>query len=164
MNENQYPWWKGRRGEWYVVVQIGLFILLFFGPRRSSGMPEWVSPYLEIGSIAGIALLVTGGLLFISGIVALRRNITPLPFPKDHAELVESGPYRLVRHPIYSGGVIFAFGWALWIHGWFAIGYAIIFLVFFNIKASREEKWLKEKFAGYEEYQKRVKKLVPFVF
>jgi protein-S-isoprenylcysteine O-methyltransferase Ste14 len=161
---SHYQWWKGERGEWYVVAQIVLFILLFFGPRTSPGLPEWRSPYAEIGGIVGSFLLVIGGAMFMSGIFMLGRNITPLPYPKDQAELIESGPYRFVRHPIYSGGIIFAFGWALWNHGWFTIGYAVILLVFFDIKARREEKWLKEKFTNYAGYQKRVRKLIPFVY
>ena len=164
MSQVNYRWWKGKRGEWFVVAQVLLFFVLFWGPRSSSGLPEWTSPYAEICLVAGCFLLVTGASMFIAGIFTLGRNITPLPYPKDQAEMVKRGPYRFVRHPIYSGGIIFAFGWALCSHGWFTIGYAIILFVFFDIKASREEEWLKDKFTGYEEYQKHVRKLIPFIY
>ncbi len=51
------PWWKGTRGEWYVVVQVILFILVPIGPRTWSGWPTWSTPYLQIGSILGGSLL-----------------------------------------------------------------------------------------------------------
>jgi protein-S-isoprenylcysteine O-methyltransferase Ste14 len=59
---------------------------------------------------------------------------------------------------------LIGFGWALLVHGWLTIGYAIIMLVFFDIKSRREEEWLMIKFSGYGEYQKRVRKLIPFVY
>lgn len=160
----QTPWWKGPRGEWYVVVQAALFVLLLFGPRTGLGWPAWTSPYTWLGSAAGSALLLLGGLLVLAGIFRLGANLTPVPYPKDQATLVETGPYQLVRHPIYSGGIMMAFGWALWIHGWFTLFYAIMLLIFFDLKVRREEQWLKEKFPGYAAYQKRVCKLLPFIY
>ena len=160
----QPPWWKGSRGEWYVIAQFVFFALVIFGPRTWSGSPAWTSPYAELGSIGGGILLLMGGLLAVAGIFGLGANLTPLPYPKDQATLVETGPYRLVRHPIYSGAILMAFGWALWVHGWLTIGYAIILFVFFDVKSRREEQWLKAKFPGYVAYQKRVRKLIPFVY
>jgi protein-S-isoprenylcysteine O-methyltransferase Ste14 len=69
-----------------------------------------------------------------------------------------------VRHPIYSGLILAALGWAFWVHGWLTIGYVVVLFVFFDIKSRREERWLAEKYAGYEAYRKRVHKLIPFVY
>ena len=91
-------------------------------------------------------------------------NLTAVPYPKEQGTLVETGPYRLVRYPMYFGGILIAFGWAFLVHGWLTIGFAIIMLVFFDFKSRREEKWLKAKFPGYGEYQKRVRKLIPFIY
>lgn len=87
-----------------------------------------------------------------------------MPFPKDQATLVETGPYHFVRHPMYSGAVMMALGWALWAQGWLAIGYAITLFLFFDCKSRREERWLKDKFANYAAYQRRVSKLIPYVY
>jgi protein-S-isoprenylcysteine O-methyltransferase Ste14 len=158
------PWWKGRRGEWYVIVQVGLFGLVVLGPRSTSGMPEWMSPLTQIGTVGGAILVLAGGLLVLGGVLRLGSNLTAVPYPKDEATLVETGPYQIVRHPIYSGLIVAAFGWALWVHGSLTLIYALILLVYFDVKSRREEQWLKDKFPGYGAYQKRVRKLIPFVY
>lgn len=158
------PWWKGTHGEWYVVAQIALIVLVFFGPHTWLGWPLWTTPFTWLGPIVGGILLAAGVLLLMAAIFRLGSNLTPVPYPKEHGILVETGPYRLVRHPMYCGGILIAFGWALLIHGWLTISYAIIMLVFFDVKSRREEQWLKEKFLGYGSYQKRVRKLIPFIY
>jgi len=65
---------------------------------------------------------------------------------------------------MYSGGIALAFGWALFVQGWLTILYALVLFAFLDIKASREERWLVERFSDYSEYQRRVRKLVPFVY
>lgn len=157
-------WWKGARGEWYVVIQVVLFGLVAFGPRTWSGWLTWSSPYTQIGSILGSFLLIAGGFLVFAGIFSLGANLTAVPYPKEKAALVETGPYQFVRHPMYSGAVFMAFGWAFWVHGWLTLAYALILLLFFDLKSRQEEKWLQEKFTGYRTYQKRVRKLIPFVY
>lgn len=161
---SQTPWWKGARGEWYVVIQFALFALVIFGPRTWPGWPTWTFPWTLLGSIGGGILLLMGGLLTLAGIFRLGANLTAVPYPKEQSTLIETGPYALVRHPIYSGVILMAFGGAFWVHGWLTIGYAVILLVFFDIKSRREEQWLKEKFSGYAAYQKRVHKLIPFIY
>jgi len=160
----QTPWWKGARGEWYVVAQLALIGLVFFGPQTWNGLPTWTYPFDQLGSIAGVVLLLVGGLLLVAGIVRLGANLTAVPYPKEESTLVETGPYGIVRHPMYSGGIILSFGWALLVHGWLTVGYAIILFLFFDIKSRREEQWLREKFSGYKAYQKRVRKLIPLVY
>jgi protein-S-isoprenylcysteine O-methyltransferase Ste14 len=145
------PWWKGTHGEWYVVAQIVLIVLVVFGPRTYPGWPGWTLGFKWLGSIGGAAILLAGVLLFMAAIFRLGPNLTAVPYPKEQGTLVDTGPYRLVRHPIYCGILLIAFGWAFLVHGWLTIGYAIILLVFFDIKSRREEQWLKAKYPGYEE-------------
>ena len=158
------PWWKGARGEWYVAIQLALFALVIFGPRNLAAWPEWPAPYARVASVSGILLLPLGALLIASGIIRLGAHATPLPYPKGGAPLRQTGPYRLVRHPIYSGGVFMALGWALFIHGRLTIVYALLLFVFLDLKARREERWLMERYPEYAEYRTRVRKLVPFLY
>jgi len=158
------PWWKGARGEWLVVLQVVLMLLVFFGPRTLGGHPTWPFPWRRACPILGAVLMVTGGALLGTGIVRLRRSLTPLPYPRDGAELIQTGPYALVRHPMYAGGLVLALGWALLVHSWLTLAYVAVFFVFADIKSRREEHWLTEKFPAYAAYRKRVRKLIPFVY
>jgi protein-S-isoprenylcysteine O-methyltransferase Ste14 len=157
-------WWTGPRGEWYVVIQFALFALVVFGPKRVGAMPAWSAPWSTIGVVLGLLLGLLGGLLALVGVVSLGRNLTAVPHPKDDAHLVQTGAYRFVRHPIYSGIILGAFGWAFLVNGTLTFLYAFILFLFFDIKSRREEQWLRQKYPGYETYQKQVKKLIPFLY
>ena len=158
------PWWQGSRGEWFVVVQVVLFLIVIFAPRTLPLWPMWSPVLMQLGTGAGFIFLVVGGLFMVAGIFRLGNNLTPLPFPKEEGNLVETGPYAWVRHPIYSGGILVAFGWGFFVHGWLTLVYALILFVFFDIKSRREERWLKKKYPGYASYQMRVRKLIPFIY
>jgi protein-S-isoprenylcysteine O-methyltransferase Ste14 len=158
------PWWKGARGEWFVVAQIVLMGLVFFGPRALAGRSAWPFPFSGACRIAGVALMVAGGGLFGAALVRLGRGLTPLPYPKDGGELVQTGPYALVRHPMYGGGLILGLGWALWVQSWLTLAYVAVLFVFLDVKSRREERWLTGKFPAYAAYQRRVRKLIPFVY
>ena len=164
MSAAPVPWWKGTRGEWLVLIQAALMALVFFGPRAVNGWPAWPFPMPALSRYAGAALIAIGGALFIAGASALGTNLTPLPHPKRQATLVRTGAYAYVRHPIYSGGILVAFGWALLRQGWLTIGYAVVLLLFLDVKSRYEERRLEEKFAEYRDYRRRVRKLVPFVY
>lgn len=158
------PWLKGRRGEWYVVAQFAVFLLIAFGPRTWTGLPEWGYPFDRIGSLTGGCLLILGGTLTAAGFFSLGANLSVFPRPPEKGVLVERGAYRLVRHPIYSGIFSAALGWGLWLHSWLETGYALILFIILDLKARREERWLSEKFPDYEGYMKRVKRIIPFIY
>ncbi len=90
--------------------------------------------------------MIAGGALFVAGLIHLGRGVTPLPYPKDGADLIRTGPYAIVRHPMYSGGLGLGLGWALYVQGWLTLGYAVALFVFLDAKSRREERWLAEKF------------------
>lgn len=157
------PFWNGSRGEWYLVVQGVLFLLLAFAPfafREAA----WDFPYSLSASLAGAGLFSAGSLVALAGVISLGKNLTPLPLPKENSVLIVTGAYRFVRHPIYSGLIFMAFGWGLWLHNWLAIVLALLLLIFFDIKSRFEERLLLDKFPEYAEYRKRVRKLLPFIY
>jgi protein-S-isoprenylcysteine O-methyltransferase Ste14 len=158
------PWWANSRGEWYVVAQTFLFALVALGPGWAVirlDLPDTVR-LLTLG--AGLGLGLAGLTLALAGLLWLGENLSVFPHPKDDAELVQTGAYGLVRHPIYSGLIIGAVGWALINVSVITLLYAVGLFVFFDAKSRREEHMLAAKFPAYEDYQQRVRKLIPFVY
>lgn len=158
----QAPWWRNERGEWYVLVQGILMILVLAAPGFDR--LAWGGPWSMASVVAGDLLIVAGIILGVAGAVGLGRNLTPLPRPKEDGTLVEGGAYALVRHPIYSGLALAAVGWGLLWRSPATLVLAAGLLVFFDIKSRREEIWLAKAFPGYAAYQRRVKKLIPYVY
>ena len=157
-------WWRGERGEGFVALQVVLIGLLAIGPRTLHGWPPWRFPEMPVVFVAGGFLLLTGLTLLVWGVLRLGSGLTPLPYPKAGAQLRETGPYRFVRHPMYGGVILLAFGWALWVHGWLTLGYAGLAVVLLEVKVRREERWLTETYPAYDAYRRRVHKFIPFVY
>lgn len=157
-------WWKGRRGEWYVVLQAILIALILVGPHTVAGLPPWPAALAPASLVAGVLLVAAGMVVSILAALHLGSNLTPLPQPRDNARLVVTGLYRLVRHPIYCGILLMAIGWALFVQGWLTLAYALVLVVFFDIKSRREEIWLMQRFPDYAEYRRHVRKLIPFIY
>ncbi|MBU3601865.1 isoprenylcysteine carboxylmethyltransferase family protein [Polynucleobacter sp. AM-25C3] len=150
------------RGAWYVVVQAVLIGLILFGPQGSSLVSE--GPLKTILQSCGIAIGLLACLVMVIAVINLGKNLTPLPCPKDDAELVQTGLYRFVRHPIYFGVLLAALAWLFVFPGIYVLAYVIGLFFLFDFKARREEIWLVERFPAYRDYQGRVNKLIPCIY
>jgi protein-S-isoprenylcysteine O-methyltransferase Ste14 len=157
-------WWRGQRGEWYVVLQFGLLALVAAGPVTWRGWPPWAFPGGPLVSPAGAAMMALGLAFACWGGLQHGGKLQALPIPREDGAVIVTGPYRIVRHPIYCGVLSAAIGWALWRHGWLTLAYAGLLFLLFDAKARREERWLVERFPAYAEYQRRVRKLVPLLY
>lgn len=157
-------WWQGTRGEWYLIVQLSLIGLVLFGPQGKVGGAIWIGAPARVTVPVGATLILIGALFSGAAALALGRNLTPLPKPKEDARLVQRGAYRLVRHPIYTGVILLAYGWSLWVHSWCTVGYATILFLVLDLKSRREERWLMEKYPEYGAYRQRVRRLIPFLY
>ena len=116
----------------------------------------------------GVVSLGAGGVLLVGGFVVaalaglrLGPSLTPLPIPKDYGELVTSGFYHFVRHPIYTGvllagaGLVVAQASLGHIVGWVALWGVL------TLKALGEERMLSDKYDGYGEYLARTGRFFP---
>ena len=150
----------GPRGEGWVAIQ-GLLLAI----TAVAGLlgPSWAGPVRVATSFLGAVLIAGGLLLAARGGRDLRDALTPLPYPRADAELVETGVYGLVRHPIYGGLVLAALGWGLLTASPAAIVAAIALWGFFELKSRREEAWLEGRFADYAAYRARTRRLIPWI-
>ncbi len=147
-----------------MIVQAILMLMVLVGPRTVPGGPAWSLPFAPQRQAIGAILVVGGGAFFLAALLRLGSALTPLPYPKEGASLVQTGPFSLVRHPIYSGGLIrvlrdCADGLRV-AH----VRLLAALFVLLDIKSRREERWLSQKFPDYAAYQRRVRKLIPFLY
>ncbi len=150
------------RGIWYVVIQAILIGLILFGPKGTDLLTS--GPTKTIFLSCGISVGLISILVMLIAVVNLGKNLTPLPCPRDDAQLVQSGLYRYVRHPIYFGVLLAALAWLFIFPNVYILLDDIGLFILFDIKARREEIWLVERFPAYRDYQMRVKKLLPGIY
>jgi protein-S-isoprenylcysteine O-methyltransferase Ste14 len=161
LKTKKYETWQ--RFQHTVPTTIGI-VTIFFGPE--SDVFDW-GPLYDIPLVAWLGVLVTGaGHVFSiwarihlgkywSGTVALKH---------DH-KIVDTGPYHLVRHPIYTGLLSSAFGSAMAAGTKEAFFGIAVMIVGYVIKWKREEKIMLEEFGpAYADYMKRTKVIIPYLY
>jgi protein-S-isoprenylcysteine O-methyltransferase Ste14 len=126
--------------------------------------PDWPSSARTVLAVVGVALVIGGAAFAVAAGRSLGRAMTPYPRPLEGAELVETGPYRVVRHPVYTGGLLFFLGWSL-IAGPVALAVTLALAVLWSGKIAVEERHLRAAHPGYDDYARRVpRRLVPGVY
>jgi len=116
-------------------------------------------------SPTAIALALAGIALGLSAVWSNRPgNFNIHPEPKAGGTLVRTGPYRWIRHPMYSALLLFGAGCALAAGG--AVGWAlwISLAATLNAKAALEERWMATAHVGYADYRAATRRFVPFLF
>jgi protein-S-isoprenylcysteine O-methyltransferase Ste14 len=109
----------------------------------------------------GAGIMAAGAWLLVWGFRSLGRNITPGTEPLPNAELVTSGAYQHLRHPIYGGLVLLLTGYTLaWSNWTLALVVGVVALQYFQAKARAEERWLVQRFPAYEDYMRHVRRRV----
>jgi protein-S-isoprenylcysteine O-methyltransferase Ste14 len=148
----------GRRGEGWLVIQVLLLTAIVLaglfgaGPR---GPQSWLPTSI------GAVLLVAGLILGVRGLRDLGAAMSPFPRPLAGTRIVRTGVYRHVRHPIYGGIILAAFGWAMVMASPTAVILAVVLLFFFELKARREEVWLYEQDEEYAQYRASTRRFIP---
>lgn len=152
-----------QRLRYTIPILLGGF-LLAKGHRLSDPLNHRVIPHLDALAWTGVVLCIAGLIFCIWARFTLGRNWSAVVTLKGGHELITSGPYALVRHPIYTG-LLTMFVATVIVLGHVAAIIAMPFVfVSFWVKLRYEEKLMSEKFPNeYAAYQQRVKRLVPFV-
>ena len=155
----------GERGEGWVIGQfilLGLVALLSLPELGSLANPEGGVRWL--GLVSGAIGLLLGAWLIGVGVRDLGRQITPCPRPPRDGQLVETGIYRSIRHPIYAGVILVGIGWATFTGSLASLVAALALAVWMDLKARREEAWLLARYPGYVAYRTRSWRFVPRVY
>ena len=142
-------------GYLWVVVQFALFVAygvaLAVGASALWGAWRWAGALpILLGAWVGIAALRMHG-----------RKLTPLPEPNPALGLLRSGVYAVIRHPMYVGLLLCAFGLAILLQKPLGVAMAVALTVFFNLKAREEERRLLRCYPEYADYQRTTGRFLP---
>jgi protein-S-isoprenylcysteine O-methyltransferase Ste14 len=152
-----------RAGEWlFLPIYLGVTgsILLpavefFFFPRPIA--------WPVVGT--GLALALCGTIIRYTAIDALGEQLSTHVEVRPNHRLVDSGPFRYVRHPGTTGAMILFVGAALVLQAYFSLLYIVGFLgTLLVIRMFIEERHSAAHMPGYREYMGRTKRLIPFLF
>ncbi len=139
---------------WFVFIPIDIFHLKLLAP-----------PQYSISILGGAASLLGYGIM----ITALYQNEFATPVVRDQSdrghELRDTGLYGLVRHPFYTGFILFCLGMALWLQSYAALIAGLLPITALIGRIYAEEKILQETLPGYREYMSRTSyRIIPFVW
>ncbi len=138
-----------------VVFQIILFLLFYFNyPFLIFELPNWIK------TIA-LSAIIIGILIFALAMIQLNKSLSPFPTPKSGSRLVQTGLYKFVRHPIYTG-ILFGFiGFSVYTESAYRIFISIILYMLFVYKSTYEERQLIKKYEAYEKYKRSTGRFFP---
>jgi protein-S-isoprenylcysteine O-methyltransferase Ste14 len=142
-----------------VVLLVVVILLIRSGGFRNRGLntDPWRAGL-------GLVLLILGLGFAVWARVHIGRNWGTPMTQKVEPELVTSGPYRLVRHPIYSGILIAGIGTAVAL-SWLWLTAVVLAGIYFVYSATVEERYMTEQFPDtYPSYKRSTKMLLPFIF
>lgn len=149
------------RGSSWVRAQIVLFILITLALVADGVLPTFELDWIRV---LGFVVLIAGGGLVLASARSLGQALTPLPEPVPGAAMVEDGPYRLARHPMYGGVILLFLGASIALDSVIAVALSVLLLGFFFMKSSYEERQLRIAYPAYSSYRRRVRKrFIPFL-
>jgi protein-S-isoprenylcysteine O-methyltransferase Ste14 len=165
---------KASQGRWsrLSALRIALLVVVVFLIRLNLGGRGGGSGAAGLGQrLAGPALEGIGLALWVAGLALaiwarlyIGRNWGMPMTRRQDPDLVTTGPYRFIRHPIYSGIILAMIGTAV-ATTLFVLVAAAVIVGFFAYSATREEKFLAGQFPDtFPAYKARTKMLIPFVF
>ena len=145
-----------------VLVEIAGYALLFSSQMDLGFLATRVLPRTIPGAVLGVAFTWSGIGLALWARFHLAENWSARITIKQNHELIRTGPYRRLRHPIYSGLILAAVGSCLVIDHWRCIAGLLLISGGYIVKARKEEQMLEGQFgAGFVEHRKRTGFLFP---
>jgi protein-S-isoprenylcysteine O-methyltransferase Ste14 len=147
----------------YLLLTVVVAVLLNRS-IKAGHLSRVVIPHTLATGILADTFVFAGLLIAVWARLTLGGNWSARVTLKEDHELIQSGPYRLVRHPIYSGFLLMILGTAVLASRASAFVALAICFVGFWIKLRQEEELLRRNLPGYAEYISRTKALIPFIW
>lgn len=123
----------------------------------------WLEPWLASGILATVQLFAI--IVGITAVYAMHLDhLSVLPDPLPNIQLVTTGPYRWIRHPMYASILYFFTPILLTSSNLISWLIFIILIIDLLFKLHYEEKLLTERLADYTQYQQHTKKLIPYLY
>lgn len=144
------------------LILIGIFLPLTITIFLSFTNLGNISPNF---SYLGITILILGFILRQYSITTLGKFFIPTINKQKNQEIIQTGPYKYIRHPSYTGLLLELSGTALALSNIISFTLTITFLLpalIYRIKI--EEKFLSKNFKSYQKYKLKTKKLIPFIY
>ena len=138
------------KDRWYVAIQLLLFATYLFPVDVLTFSVQRLVFWL------GVPLLASGLALALAAVWQLRRHLSPFSTPVSGGVLLTTGVFGWMRHPIYSGPLLFFLGLSLVSGSGFRLLLTGGLLLLFYYKSRYEERLLGERFAEYGAYRERV--------
>lgn len=150
--------------KYWLPLMVGTVLVLPWRGGEDTLLRARFVPSNQWLPLLGVLLLWAGVAFAIWARATLGRNWSAVVQVKHDHELIERGPYRWVRHPIYTGLLMVYLGTTFTLGEWRGLLGTAIVGVSFWFKLKLEERWMREQFGErYEDYMRRVKALVPGV-
>jgi protein-S-isoprenylcysteine O-methyltransferase Ste14 len=136
-----------------VVFQFVLILLLILG-----------SPLKKVPALAYTFIIFSILLVFWAIATMKKSKLRIRPEPSPHATLITTGPYRFIRHPMYTAILMGSVGLLVHQFTWLRLLIVIALTMVLVSKLTWEERMLLQKFEAYRDYMGRSKRLLPFIF
>ena len=142
--------------EFFIVILQFFIIVLHFIQWEFLSRIEIVKVNF-IFSFLGFLLIIFGLIIMFMAIKDLGSNLSPLPRPLPNANLITSGIYRFMRHPMYFSLILISFGLFITKLSLYQLCLTISLALIIKFKIVLEEKYLNKKFKNYFLYTDKVK-------
>lgn len=148
---------------WLQPVFFAIFLLPGFDHRLGWSRALAGTVPLWLNLLAGA--LVLAGIFIVSWAMNVNRFAAHTVRVETGQKVISTGPYALVRHPLYAGSVVLWLFTPLALGSWVALPFFVLLLPFYVIRLLNEEKVLRVQLTGYSEYCQRTRyRLIPYVW